>query len=115
MATQKSQFSDSNNSRLFGWIGFVVVVALFLFVSDKAGMRGIGVSMIAAAWLHRSDGRVPYGWEGRPPSGHITGWPATVLTLVVGLAGLALVIWPEVAIAIFDRRYAPLSSLMSSL
>jgi len=52
------------------------------------------------------DGRIEYGWEGRAPSGYIIGWPATVLNLIFGLAGLAVVFWPEVAMSVFgwDQR-----------
>lgn len=84
------------------WVAaFLVVVALFVIVSTKVGTRGMGFLMIAGALKQQFDGRIEYGWEGRPSSGYIIGWPAAVINLIIGLAGLAVVVWPEVAMGVF--------------
>lgn len=102
MATNKPQESQSTDSNVLRWVGFLGVVALFLFVSAKAGTRGLGASMVAGSILQHLSGRgIEYGWEGRPPSGVITGWPAVLLNAAFGLVGLAMAIWPEVAMGIF--------------
>jgi hypothetical protein len=101
MATNKPQPPQSAESSVIGWIGFLAVVALFLFVSTKAGTRGLGASLVVGSIFHHLSGRgIEYGWDGRPPSGVITGWPAVLLTTAFGLVGLAMAIWPEVAMGI---------------
>lgn len=102
MATDKSQTSRSNKFSLIELGAFLVVVALFLFVSTKAGTRAVGTCMLASALVQQWKGEIAYGWEGRPPSGYITGWPATLLNLILGLLGIAVIIWPEVAMSILE-------------
>ena len=78
----------------------LVIVALFLFVSVKVGTRGVGLYMVAGALIQQWEGRIAHGWEDQPPSGYITGWVATVFNLILGMLGLAVAIWPEVAMGI---------------
>jgi hypothetical protein len=101
MATDSSTSGEDGQFSLLGMAAFLVVVGLFVFVSTKAGTRGFGACTLIGAFLQARDGRIAYGWKGRPPSGYITGWPATLLTLVFGALGLAILIWPEVAMGIF--------------
>lgn len=100
MATDQRHASGSSQFSLVGLGAFLVVVALFLLVSTKAGTRAVGICMIAGALIQQWAGRIAYGWEDRPPSGYITGWLATVLNLFFGTLGLGVVIWPEVAMGI---------------
>jgi hypothetical protein len=85
---------------------FLVVVGLFVFVSTKAGTRALGACMLFGALAEWREGRVAYGWKGQPPSGYVTGWFARLLSLVLGAVGVAVLIWPEVAMGIlgWDRR-----------
>lgn len=101
MATEKPTTSDDDGFGLLGLVAFGAVVALFLFVSTKAGTRGMGVLMLLAALLQQVRGRIAYGWEGRPPSGYITGPLATGLNLLFAVIGVAMLIWPEVVSGIF--------------
>ncbi|MBW8846360.1 MAG: hypothetical protein JF607_15455 [Burkholderiales bacterium] len=102
MATKKPQAPQSADASVVGWVSFLAVSALFLFVSTKAGTRGLGISMVVGSILQHFSGRgIEYGWEGRPPSGTITGWPAALFTAALGVAGLAVAIWPEVAMGFF--------------
>jgi len=101
MVTDKSRVPTSDEFSFVRVGAFLVVVALFVFVSTKAGTRGVGFSMIMGAIFQQFQGRIEYGWEGRPPSGHITGWLATLLNLIFGVLGLAIMVWPEVAMGIF--------------
>ena len=105
MATDKSQPTDSTKFSLLGLGAFLIVVALFVFVNTKVGTRAVGLGMVAGALIQQWQGRISYGWESRPPSGHITGWLATVLNLLFGALGVAVVIWPGVAMGIlgWDR------------
>ena len=96
------KLKDSSEEFSFiGLIAFLAVVSMFLFVSTKAGTRAVGMSLIVWALLQLLRGRIEYGWEGRPPLGYITGWPATVLNVIFGALGFAIVSWPEVAMGIF--------------
>jgi len=106
MKTSKTQANKSSEPSLLNLAAFLVVVSLFLFVSTKAGTRGVGVWTMAGALIQQFSGRIEYGWEGRPPSGYITGWAAAVLNLLFGICGLAMVIWPEVAMGIlgWDKK-----------
>ena len=101
MATGKSETNDDYEHGLFGLVAFAAVVSLFIFVSTKAGTRGMGVLMLVGSVMQQVRGRISYGWEGRPPSGYITGALATGLNLLFAALGLALAIWPEVAMGIF--------------
>ena len=81
--------------RVASFCAFAVVVVLFIFVSSKAGMRGIGLVMLANACVHLVNQSVSYGWEGQEPSGYITGIPAVLLGILMGVAGVAMLVLPE--------------------
>lgn len=80
---------------------FVVVVALFQLVSAKAGMRGLGFMGVAGALLQLKNGSIAYGWEGHEASGQIRGVPAVVLSTILGLVGVAMLVWPSFFLALF--------------
>lgn len=101
MATEKPTTSEDDGFGLPGLVALAVVVALFLFVSTKAGTRGMGVLMLLAALLQQVRGRIAYGWEVRPPSGYIMGSLATCLNLLFAVIGVAMLTWPEVVAGIF--------------
>ena len=84
MASKNTDPHGDDEYRSVGFICFLLVVALFTFVSDKAGMRGLGFTLLMGAALGQRKGRFSYGLEGRPPSGHITGWLATALWVLLG-------------------------------
>lgn len=87
--------------RLVGFAGFAAVVALFLLVSSKAGIRGVGALLLVGAAVQLATRRIPYGWEGREPSGHITGFPAVLLSLLMGAAGIAMLVRPDLMLMLF--------------
>ena len=91
---------QSSRWRMPSFAAFAVVVALFLLVGSKAGMRGLGFVMLGHAGVQLALRRIPYGWEGREPSGHITGVPAVVLSLVMGSVGVAMLLHPELMLAL---------------
>jgi hypothetical protein len=106
MATDRSRSSRNGEFSVVGMLAFLAVVALFILVSAKAGTRAVGACMVAGALIQHREGRIAFGWEGQPPSGYITGWLARLLSLIFGALGLAVSIWPEVAMAIlgWDRQ-----------
>lgn len=64
-------------------------------------MRGAGVVMLAVAGRHLVIRRIPYGWEGREPSGYITGVPAIVVGMLMGAVGFAMLAQPELMLVLF--------------
>jgi len=86
--------------RIVQFGAFVVDVLLFLLVSSAAGMRGAGLLTLAGAAIQLVKRRIPYGWEGREPSGYITGTPAVILSLLIGLVGIAMIVQPELMLAL---------------
>jgi len=99
--TNRSKSTDDSEFSFVGTVCFLAVVALFIFVSTKAGTRGVGACMAAGALSQIRKRRFAYGRDGRPPSGYITGWPATLLSLVFTALGVAVLIWPDVAMRVF--------------
>ncbi|BBL70080.1 hypothetical protein MoryE10_06860 [Methylogaea oryzae] len=70
-------------------------------------MRGAGLLMLVGAGVQLATRRIPYGWEGLDPAGYITGVPAVVLSLLMGLAGAAMLAQPELMLVLFgwDNQY----------
>ncbi len=65
-------------------------------------MRGIGLLLtLGVLWSWRKK-RIPFGWEGRPASGYIAGWPALVFKIAFALLGLVIAVWPEPFMAFLD-------------
>lgn len=94
--------SESKSAwRFAGMVSFAVGVALFLFVSSKAGMRWLGFVTLVGALVQIVQRRIAYGWEGREPSGYITGVPAVILGVLLGGLGLAMLVQPDLMLAIF--------------
>ena len=83
---------------------FCVTVALFLFVSAKMGTRSLGLFIVLMALVQHRQGRIPYGWEGQPPSGYLTGPLAMLVNVLVAAIGLAVFVWPEVAMGMFGPK-----------
>ena len=91
----------STSVDVLGLVAFAIVVFIFLFVSFRAGTRAFGVSMVLGAVQQQFRGRIPYRWQGRLVSRPITGWFENLLNAAVGIVGLAIVIWPDVAMGFF--------------
>ena len=72
--------------------GAVVVVFIW---NRLYGYRVIGLICIGYGLWILITRRVPYGWEGRPPSGQITGAIAIVLGIVQMALGFLLLLAPN--------------------
>jgi hypothetical protein len=99
MTTKKSQ-TDFSWFDILQTVLFAIVVALFVFVGNKAGTRAVGCLMIFGAVWQQLKGSIPYGWEGQEPSGFLTGWLALILNIIFAALGFAMLVWPEVAMGI---------------
>ncbi|WP_332852238.1 hypothetical protein [Duganella sp. S19_KUP01_CR8] len=101
--TVKSPFPEKYSRwRTVSFAAFAVMVALFLFVSSKAGIRALGVMMLIGAGVQIAARRIPYGLEGKEPSGYITGFPALLVSLLIGTIGIAMIVQPELMLALFE-------------
>ncbi|MRW92851.1 hypothetical protein GJ699_22895 [Duganella sp. FT80W] len=86
--------------RIVRFAAFAVMVVLFIFVASKAGIMGAGVIMLIDAGLHIAECRIPYGWEGKEPSGYLTGLPALLVSLLTGVLGITMIILPELMLTL---------------
>lgn len=101
MAMQIPPPEKSSVWRIAGMASFAFTVALFIFVSSRAGMRWLGVVMLVSAVVQIAQRRVAYGWKGREPSGYITGIPSVILGVLFGALGVAMVAQPDLMLAVF--------------
>lgn len=94
--------NSSKGEKIVGNVSFFVIAGLFIFVSHRAGIRGIGMSLlITSAYQLWSDG-IPYGWEGREPSGYIRGiWKIVCCALLAAL-GVFLLTMPDLVLGILE-------------
>ena len=74
---------------------FICIVILFLNDKPFLAIRLIGLQIIWQSYFQLMNPSIPYGWEGKPPSGYITGTFAKVLAIIFGSLGFALLIKPE--------------------
>ncbi len=101
----QSPLSDGQSHwRIAGLVAFVIVVALFSFVSFQVGMVGLGASMMIAAGVQITVRRIPYGWEEKEPSGYITGFPAVLICLLLGAIGMMMIVRPEFVLTLFGWK-----------
>jgi hypothetical protein len=92
---------DFSKWEILTFITSAIVFLCFIFGSVRFGTRALGLAVqgnAAAMFLSR---RISYGWTGRPPSGHITGAPAVVLSLLMFSIGSVMLFWPEIIVSIF--------------
>lgn len=101
MPVQSPLPDERSHWRSVRLMAFVIVVALFSLVSLQAGMRGLGVSMMIAAAVQITARRIPYGWEGKEPSGYITGFPAVLISLLMGGFGMMMIMLPDFMLTLF--------------
>lgn len=83
------------------WLGFLLVGAAFISGSPVAGMRVMGLLTLGHAIGCVVVGKVPYGWEGREPSGYITGFPLILFSVFMGAVALAMLVRPHLMLALF--------------
>ena len=100
MAFEKTPKDSSDSSLMIEMGLFAIVLMTFVLFGIETGARVLGGVMISSALWKQLKGRIPYGWEGQAPSGYLSGGIATILNLAMALFGLAILIWPEVAMAV---------------
>lgn len=64
-------------------------------------MRWMGVVTLFGAVVQIVQRRIAYGWEGREPSGYITGIPAVVLGVLLGALGVVMLVQTDLMLAVF--------------
>jgi hypothetical protein len=80
--------------RVGKYIGFALVVAAFAMGGERVGGRAVGLFIVLQAYILLQTKRLPYGWEGQDPSGHITGPVVQVLAVLWGGLGAAFIARP---------------------
>jgi hypothetical protein len=87
---------------IINWI--VLAVVIVCFIADRIlGWRVVGIAVAGFGARIIWTRRIPYGIEGRPPSGYLTGWMAVtagIATLLIGAVFLAI---PESIDNMFGR------------
>lgn len=69
-------------------------IAAYAYYGPVAALRFIGLSSVLGGIRILRTRSIPYGWEGAPPSGFITGKSAVVFGLVSVLIGIGLMLNP---------------------
>jgi hypothetical protein len=93
MATRDESSSARSGLGLVARAAFIAAVMALFLVSTSAGVRGIGVALLASAYLVRKSGRVPLvaGFNEVRATGRV----ASILAIAMAGLGLALVVSPE--------------------
>ncbi|KQU67930.1 MULTISPECIES: hypothetical protein [unclassified Rhizobacter] len=82
-----------------------VAVALFMFVSSRAGMSWLGIVMLVGGIVQTIQRRIAYGLEGRPPSGYITGVPAVIVGVLWCALGVAMLARPDFILEMLELMH----------
>ena len=77
--------------KIGGWALFAALVIVFLVFGPVALLRVLGVVLAAGGIYSFLQGSIPYGIEGRPPSGYISGTSARLVSLAILALGVLLV------------------------
>jgi len=75
-----------------GYGTFVVLVVVFFAFGGVALTRALGVVVALGGAYNLRRGSIPYGIEGRAPSGHITGLAAKILSAAIITLGLLVAV-----------------------
>ena len=86
-----------------GLLAFAISLILYFFVSETAGTRGFGAWLVLFALALHTNGRIEFWISDQPGGRNLTGPLATAFNVVVAITGLAVLIWPEVAMAILQE------------
>lgn len=82
----------SNLEHILGYAVFAALVIVFFASGPVMLTRAMGIVLAAVGVYWFLQGRIPYGIEGREPSGYLIGTPARVVSVVAILLGLSAAI-----------------------
>ncbi len=80
---------------------FALIAVAFWLFGEVVGVRMLGLVMLGQGAYFVIHRRVPYGVEGKPPAGYLSGWAAVAVGVLGGLIGLALIAWPRAFLVAF--------------
>jgi Na+/H+ antiporter NhaD/arsenite permease-like protein len=86
------------NDSLLEWIlsAAVFIVVLIAFLIDRIlGWRVLGIAVAGSGIYAIAKRRIPYGIEGEPPKGYLTGTSAVIVGIVILALGLLLAWAPK--------------------
>ncbi|PXX41528.1 hypothetical protein [Undibacterium pigrum] len=101
-SADKEQLEDTAGFQFFETLLFIITIALFFFVGEKASIRFSGFVMLFFACRTLLIRRLPYGIEGQEPMGYLTGIPA-IISGLIGLLLAALMIFRPAQVLDFFR------------
>jgi len=82
----------SSFEKILGYAVFVALVVVFFAFGPVMLTRAVGIVLAAGGLYSFLQGSIPYGIEGREPSGYLTGITARLISVVAILLGLSAAI-----------------------
>ena len=86
----------------------LALVALIVIVTitygHAAGIRLAGLYGLAHTAVYLWQRKIPYGWQGRRASGHLTGGAAIVVGLMLAAISATMVAFPDLVAELWPRR-----------
>lgn len=72
----------------WAWLLFAATILVYWLWGTIPLVRMVGVQMVGwGLWCIFAKQGIPFGVEGRPPSGYITGWGAILIGVISAIAG----------------------------
>ena len=91
------QSRTSRSARFLGLAFLALAMATYFLLGVHALVRFAGVACALTGLYWVVTRRIPVGWEGQPPSFHVTGVLAVSLGVVMVVFGISLVYFAPVA------------------
>ena len=79
----------NNFEKILGYAASVALVVVFFAFGPVMLARAVGIILAAGGFYSFLQGSIPYGIEGREPSGEFTGITARLISVVVIFLGLS--------------------------
>ncbi len=90
-----------NWEKIIGYFVFALLVLVFFAFGAVALTRAVGIALIGTSVYWFVQGNIPYGIEGREPSGYFAGAAARLISIASALLGVALVVAAPKAACLF--------------
>jgi hypothetical protein len=79
------------SKKIIGYAVFALLIVVHFAFGPVALVRALGVVLVAGGGYSFFQGNIPYGIEGRAPSGHIIGSIARLLSAAIVVLGIFMV------------------------
>ena len=78
--------------KITGYAVFALLIVVHIAFGPVALVRALGITLVASGVYFFIQGAIPYGIRGRPPSGHLTGPVARLISVVIAVLGIAMAV-----------------------